>query len=37
MEDRGFIAPATGAKVRKVLITPEQFREEFGEDYDSLD
>ena len=37
MEDRGFIAPATGAKVRKVLITPEQFREEFGEEYDSLD
>jgi len=37
MEDKGFIAPATGAKLRKVLITPEQFREEFGEDYDSLD
>lgn len=37
MEDKGFIAPATGSKTRKVLITPEQFREEFGEEYDSLD
>ncbi len=37
MEDKGFIAPTTGAKLRKVLITPDQFREEFGEDYDSLD
>ncbi len=37
MELRGFIAPATGSKTRKVLITPEQFKEEFGEDYDSFD
>ena len=31
MEDRGYIAASTGAKLRKVLITPEQFNEEFGE------
>lgn len=36
MEDKGFIAPSTGAKLRKVLITPDQFREEFGDDYDSI-
>lgn len=36
MEDRGYIAPATGAKQRKVLITPEQFREAFGEDFNTL-
>ncbi len=36
MEDRGYIAPATGSKVRKVLITPEQFKEEFGEDFNDL-
>ena len=36
MEDKNYIAPSTGAKLRKVLITPEQFREEFGEDCDSL-
>ena len=35
MEAKGYIAPATGAKTRKVLITPEQFRDEFGEDYNS--
>ena len=35
MEAKGYIAPATGAKTRKVLITPEQFREEFGEEYNS--
>ena len=34
-EDKGFIAPATGSKTRKVLITPEQFREDFGEEYNS--
>ena len=37
MGDKGYIAPASGSKLRKVLITPEQFREEFGEDFDSLD
>ena len=36
MEDRGFIAPASGSKLRKVLITPEQFLEEFGEEFDSI-
>lgn len=36
MEDKGYIAAATGSKIRKVLITPEMFREEFGEDYDNL-
>jgi len=36
MEDRGYIGPATGAKQRKVLITPEQFKEVFGEDYNTL-
>jgi S-DNA-T family DNA segregation ATPase FtsK/SpoIIIE len=35
MEEKGYIAPPTGAKTRKVLITPEQFREEFGEEYNS--
>ena len=35
MEAKGYIAPATGAKTRKVLITPEQFREDFGEEYNS--
>ena len=29
-------SPATGAKQRKVLITPEQFRDAFGEDYNTL-
>lgn len=37
MSERGYIAQATGSKPRKILITPEQFREEFGEDYDSID
>ncbi|MBQ8424497.1 MAG: hypothetical protein IJX17_00565 [Clostridia bacterium] len=32
LEDSGYIASANGSKVRKVLITPEQFRQEFGED-----
>ncbi len=35
MEEKGYIAPPTGAKTRKVLISPEQFREDFGEDYNS--
>lgn len=35
MEDKGFVAPNTGAKTRKVLITPEQYKEEFGEDFNS--
>ena len=37
MEERGYIAAATGSKTRKVLITPDQFREEFGEDFDSIE
>ncbi len=36
MEDKGYIAPATGSKVRKVLITPEEFRDEFGEDFNDI-
>ena len=35
MEAKGYIAPATGSKTRKVLITPEQFREDFDEEYNS--
>lgn len=35
MEEKGYIAPPTGSKTRKVLITPEQFREDFGEEYNS--
>lgn len=35
MEEKGYIAPATGAKQRQVLISPEQFKEIFGEDYNS--
>lgn len=37
MEDRGYIAPATGAKQRQILITPEKFREDFGDDGDLTD
>ncbi len=33
MADRGFIGEASGQKQRKILITPEMFREQFGEDY----
>ncbi len=36
MEDKGYIAGATGSKLRKVLITPEQFKDEFGEDFDAV-
>lgn len=36
MEGKGYIAPATGAKQRKVLITPEQFRDAFGEDFNTI-
>lgn len=35
MEEKGYIDPPTGAKQRKVLITPERFKEDFGEDYNS--
>ena len=35
LEEKGYIAPANGSKVRKVLITPEEFKIEFGEDVDS--
>lgn len=37
MEDKGYIAPSTGAKLRKVLITPEQFAQDFGEDFNNFD
>lgn len=37
MEEKGYIGGATGAKLRKVLITPEQFKQDFGEDFDSID
>ena len=36
MEERGYIAHASGSKQRQILITPEKFKEEFGEDFDSL-
>ncbi len=32
MQDKNFIGPPSGAKLRQILLTPEQFREEFGED-----
>ena len=32
LESKGYVAPASGAKVRKVLITADQFKEKFGED-----
>ena len=35
MTDKGYIAQANGSKQRKILITPEEFREQFGEEYDS--
>lgn len=37
MQQKGFIAAASGSKPRKILITPEQFEEEFGERYDNVD
>lgn len=37
MSDKGYIAPSNGSKLRKILITPEQFKEEFGVDYDAID
>lgn len=37
MEDVGYIGGATGAKVRQVLITPDKFKEDFGEDFNSID
>ncbi len=36
MEERGYIAHASGSKQRQVLITPEKFKEDFGEDFDNL-
>ena len=36
MEDRGFIGPSEGKVYRKVLITPEQFKELYGEDFNTL-
>ncbi|MBQ4541765.1 MAG: hypothetical protein IJA23_02815, partial [Clostridia bacterium] len=35
MTDKGYIAQANGSKQRKILISPEEFREQFGEEYDS--
>ena len=35
MTDKGYIAQSNGSKQRKILITPEEFRELFGEEYDS--
>ncbi len=35
MTDKGYIAQANGSKQRKIIITPEEFKEQFGEDYDS--
>ena len=37
MEELKFIGPSTGSKAREILITPERFREYFGEDYDNND
>lgn len=37
MEEKGYIGGATGSKTRKVIITPEQFRQDFGEDFNSID
>lgn len=33
MEHLRYVTPSFGLKTRKVLITPEQFRKDFGEDY----
>ena len=35
LEEKQYIEPSTGKAKRKVLITPEQFREDFGEEYNS--
>lgn len=35
MEEKGYIEPLTDEKQIKVLITPEQFKKDFGEDYNS--
>lgn len=36
MEEKGFISPVQeDSKKRELLITPEQFRDEFGEEYNS--
>lgn len=37
MEDKGYIAASNGSKLRKVIITPEQFAQEFGEDFNNYD
>ena len=37
MEGKGYIGRATGSKPRPMLITPEQFEQEFGESIDSVD
>lgn len=37
MEDKGYIAASNGSKLRKVIITPEQFAQDFGEDFNNYD
>ena len=37
MEDKGYVGPPTGAKLRQILVTPEQFREDFDEDIQSIE
>ena len=34
LENRGYIGGASGSKTRKVIITPEQYKRDFGEDID---
>ena len=36
MEERGYVASAPGQKTKKVIITPEQFKEDFGVDYNEV-
>jgi len=36
MSDKGFIGPPNGSKPRSIIITPEMFYNEFGEDYNSI-
>ena len=37
MEEKGYIAASNGSKLRQILITPEKFAEDFGEDFNSID
>ena len=36
LEEKGFITPKNNEGKRDILITPEQFREYFGEDYKEI-